>query len=143
MPAESVLVNFVYCHPVGHAVEALQYSLGFPRADPKEPSLWGGLARARVRFVGVEPDIRGIDETVTREVDSGIAELVPDLEVPDAWTLCVNGTPQSHVDLDRTYCESLSHSLLELGKLVVVGRICGHKKPATLRGIATFPVTFR
>jgi spermidine synthase len=48
----------------------------------------------------VEPDIRATDETVTREVDSGTAELVPDLEVPDAWTLCVNGTPQSHVDLD-------------------------------------------
>jgi spermidine synthase len=37
---------------------------------------------------------------VTQEVDSGYAELVPDRDVPDAWTLCVNGTPQSHVDLD-------------------------------------------
>jgi len=44
--------------------------------------------------------IGGTDETVTREVDSGIAELVPDLDVPDAWTLCLNGTPQSHVDLE-------------------------------------------
>src|SRR6476469_1220879 len=35
VPAESVLVNFVYCHPVGHAVEALQYSLGYRRADPE------------------------------------------------------------------------------------------------------------
>lgn len=42
---------------------------------------------------------RGTHETVTREVDSGVAELVPDLGVPGAWTLCVNGTPQSHVDL--------------------------------------------
>jgi spermidine synthase len=44
--------------------------------------------------------IRGTDETVTREVDSGIAELVPDQDVPGAWTLCLNGTPQSHVDLE-------------------------------------------
>lgn len=43
---------------------------------------------------------RSTDETVTREVDSGIAELVPDQDVPDAWTLCLNGTPQSHVDLE-------------------------------------------
>ena len=43
---------------------------------------------------------RRADETVTREVDSGFAELVPDPDMPDAWTLCVNGTPQSHVDLD-------------------------------------------
>jgi hypothetical protein len=31
---ESVLVNFVYCHPVGHAVEAVQYCLGYRRAAP-------------------------------------------------------------------------------------------------------------
>jgi spermidine synthase len=37
---------------------------------------------------------------VIREVDSGIAELVPDPDVSDAWTLCLNGTPQSHVDLE-------------------------------------------
>ena len=42
---------------------------------------------------------RRVDETVTSDVDSGVAELVPDPDVPDAWTLCVNGTPQSHVDL--------------------------------------------
>ncbi|QUQ64867.1 hypothetical protein [Kutzneria sp. CA-103260] len=31
---ESVLVNFVYAQPVGHAVEALHYSLGYHAADP-------------------------------------------------------------------------------------------------------------
>ncbi|WP_460400863.1 spermidine synthase [Actinophytocola sediminis] len=44
--------------------------------------------------------LRESDDTVTREVDSGVAELVPDLDVPGAWTLCLNGTPQSHVDLE-------------------------------------------
>ena len=48
----------------------------------------------------MERGIGRTDETVTREVDSGIAELVPDLDVPDAWTLCLNGTSQSHVDLE-------------------------------------------
>lgn len=43
---------------------------------------------------------RKTDQTITREVDSGIAELVPDHDVPGAWTLRLNGTPQSHVDLD-------------------------------------------
>ena len=33
-PTESVLINFVYCHPVGHAVEAVQHCLGYRRADP-------------------------------------------------------------------------------------------------------------
>ncbi len=35
-----------------------------------------------------------------QDVDSGVAELVGDPDRPGAWTLLVNGTPQSHVDLD-------------------------------------------
>src|SRR5690349_4173479 len=37
-----------------------------------------------------------IEETI----DSGVAELVPDADRARSWTLVVNGTPQSHVDLD-------------------------------------------
>lgn len=33
-------------------------------------------------------------------VDGGLAELVPDRERPHAWTLLIDGAPQSHVDLD-------------------------------------------
>jgi hypothetical protein len=43
---------------------------------------------------------------VHEETDSGLAELVPDLSRPGAWTLFVNGTPQSQVDLeDPEYLE--------------------------------------
>ena len=34
-----------------------------------------------------------------QRVDSGVAELVPDRDRPRAWTLLVDGIPQSHVDL--------------------------------------------
>ena len=37
---------------------------------------------------------------VRREGDQGVVELVPDPDRPDAWHLLVDGTPQSHVDLD-------------------------------------------
>jgi spermidine synthase len=37
---------------------------------------------------------------VRQDVDSGVAELIRDPERARAWTLLVNGTPQSHVDLD-------------------------------------------
>jgi SAM-dependent methyltransferase len=37
---------------------------------------------------------------IEEEIDSGVAELVPDPDRPRSWTLIVNGTPQSHVDLD-------------------------------------------
>jgi spermidine synthase len=37
---------------------------------------------------------------VEEKIDSGVAALVPDADRPRSWTLVVNGTPQSHVDLD-------------------------------------------
>jgi hypothetical protein len=39
-------------------------------------------------------------------VASGLAELVPDADRPTAWTLLIDGAPQSHVDLaDPTHLE--------------------------------------
>lgn len=32
--SSTLLVNFVYCQPIGHAVEALHYAHGYHRADP-------------------------------------------------------------------------------------------------------------
>ncbi len=32
--SSSLLVNFVYCHPVGHVIEALHYANGYRAADP-------------------------------------------------------------------------------------------------------------
>ncbi len=37
---------------------------------------------------------------MVEEVDGGLAELLPDRDRPRAWTLLVDGAPQSHVDLD-------------------------------------------
>jgi spermidine synthase len=47
------------------------------------------------------------DAMAVREtVDSGTAELIPDLDRPQAWLLLLNGTPQSYLDLDDlTYLE--------------------------------------
>ncbi|MFE7840923.1 spermidine synthase [Streptomyces sp. NPDC057474] len=40
-------------------------------------------------------------DAVVEEVDGGLAELLPDRDRPRAWTLLVDGAPQSHVDLDN------------------------------------------
>jgi spermidine synthase len=42
----------------------------------------------------------GSGPVVTQDADSGVAELVRDPDRLSAWTLLVDGTPQSHVDLD-------------------------------------------
>ncbi|KUL52140.1 spermidine synthase [Streptomyces sp. NRRL S-1521] len=39
-------------------------------------------------------------DAVVEQVDGGLAELLPDRDRPRAWTLLVDGAPQSHVDLD-------------------------------------------
>ncbi len=40
-------------------------------------------------------------QAVVETVDGGLAELIPDPDRPRAWTLLVDGAPQSHVDLDN------------------------------------------
>ncbi|MGW3203237.1 spermidine synthase [Streptomyces sp. NPDC001135] len=39
-------------------------------------------------------------EAVVEAVDGGLAQLVPDPDRSRAWTLLIDGAPQSHVDLD-------------------------------------------
>src|ERR1700743_1301518 len=43
---------------------------------------------------------RGQRVAVHREVDGGLAELVPDLDRPGSWLLYLGDAPQSQVDLD-------------------------------------------
>ncbi|MFF4400257.1 spermidine synthase [Streptomyces sp. NPDC001480] len=39
-------------------------------------------------------------ETLVEDVDGGLARLIPDRDRRRAWTLLIDGAPQSHVDLD-------------------------------------------
>ena len=41
----------------------------------------------------------GRGDRISEQVDSGLAEIVRDRDRADAWTLLLDGTPQSHVDL--------------------------------------------
>ncbi|MDX3530878.1 fused MFS/spermidine synthase [Streptomyces sp. ID05-39B] len=43
---------------------------------------------------------RDSDATVSEAVDGGLAQLLPDRDRARAWTLLIDGAPQSHVDLD-------------------------------------------
>ncbi|MFJ2603559.1 spermidine synthase [Streptomyces sp. NPDC087425] len=43
---------------------------------------------------------QGAAESVVENVDGGLAELIPDRDRARAWTLLIDGAPQSHVDLD-------------------------------------------
>jgi spermidine synthase len=43
--------------------------------------------------------VRRLDASDRAQVEQGTAELVPDPDHPRSWTLLLEGTPQSHVDL--------------------------------------------
>ncbi|MEV0221740.1 fused MFS/spermidine synthase [Streptomyces sp. NPDC050704] len=60
------------------------------------------MARARNKGSdgGKSDGRRAGGEAVVERVDGGLAELVPDRDRPRAWTLLIDGAPQSHVDLD-------------------------------------------
>lgn len=56
--------------------------------------------RGAVRGAGDRKRPERQQAPVSATVDGGLAELVPDRERPRAWTLLLDGAPQSHVDLD-------------------------------------------
>lgn len=58
-----------------------------------------GKDRNKDRNKGRQQRGRGSAEAVVGQVDGGRAELEPDRERADAWTLLIDGAPQSHVDL--------------------------------------------
>ena len=91
-----------------------------PRNDPDRSALVTRVTRATPDddVTGVRDDLRVSrrrsepsstfpgPQPVELTVRQGLAELVADPDRPSAWTLMVNGTPQSHVDLlDPTYLE--------------------------------------
>jgi len=56
-----------------------------------------------VRYSTVIGTRRRGPATIAEAVDFGVAELVPDADRPGAWTLLLDGMPQSHVDTERPH----------------------------------------
>jgi hypothetical protein len=91
--AESVLVNFVYCHPVGHAVEAVQHCLGYRRADPNRRI---GVVLKANTAVEIASWCEHIDEVYTVDCDVFTAPDAGVLShVPAQWDWVVDH-PRGH-----------------------------------------------
>ncbi|QUH02909.1 hypothetical protein HUO13_20690 [Saccharopolyspora erythraea] len=103
--AESVLVNFVYCHPVGHAVEALQHCLGFRRADPSRRI---GVVLKADTAVDLAEWCPFIDEVYTVDVDV-FGEPSPDVlaHVPRDWDWVLDD-PRGRMDWQREFFPGLA-----------------------------------
>lgn len=98
VPAESVLVNFVYCHPVGHAVEAVQYCLGYRRANPNRRI---GVVLKANTAVEIASWCEHIDEVYTADFDVFTAPNANVLNhVPTQWDWVVDD-PRGHQQWQR------------------------------------------
>jgi len=73
MPAERLLVNFFYAHPVGHAVEALHYCLGHYAADPSREVCVALNAATAVELAGFCPFV-----SEAFAIDHPLVEPCPD-----------------------------------------------------------------
>jgi hypothetical protein len=86
--SESLLVNFVFCHPVGHAVEALQHCLGYRRADPDRRI---GLVLTANTAVDMASWCDFVDEVYTVDVDALVRPTDDVLDhVPPEWDWVVD-----------------------------------------------------
>lgn len=121
---ESLLVNFVYCHPVGHAVEALQYALGYRRADPDRRI---GVVLNSATAVRLADWCDAVDEVYTVDIDvfePGDAGMLA--HVPAEWDWVVDD-PRGHQSwqhqffpgLQRYYELSAQHFRTTRGHLQV------------------------
>jgi hypothetical protein len=85
----SVLVNFVYCHPVGHMIEALHYCHGYHRASP---SLRIGLAVNAATPAELAALCPYIDDVYPVTLD--LLDPAPDLgaldQIPAGWDWVVD-----------------------------------------------------
>lgn len=90
---ESLLLNFVYCHPVGHAVEALQACLGYRSADPGRRI---GVVLKANTAVELAHWCEFIDEVYTVDVDVFTPPAAEVLNhVPRDWDWVVDD-PRGH-----------------------------------------------
>ena len=85
VPAERLLVNFFYAHPVGHAVEALHYCLGHHAADPTREVSVALNAATAVELAGFCPFVSN-----AFAIDHPLLEPCPDsaarqAAIPARW----------------------------------------------------------
>lgn len=90
-PRLSLLVNHWYAHPVGHAIEALRYCLGYHRADPS--------LRVSVLLTGATPsELAALCPFIERtfavgftNLEDGVSDPAPALRsVPREWDWVVD-----------------------------------------------------
>jgi hypothetical protein len=84
-----LLVNFVYCHPVGHAIEALHYCHGYHRANPDAQIAVALNARSPLELASLCPYVEAA-YPVTLDVFDPHAPVAGLDAIPSTWDWVAN-----------------------------------------------------
>ncbi len=86
----TLLVNFFYCAPVGHAVEALRYCLGYHRADPRLDISVAMNADTATELADLCPFVNNVYAVSHPLVDATVDPVAAVAHVPREWDWVVS-----------------------------------------------------
>jgi hypothetical protein len=122
--AERLLVNFFYAQPVGHAIEALHYCLGYHAADPSREVSVAWNAATAVELAAFCPWLAGAYAIDHPFVEAGTGDLS---SLPREWDWIVDDG-RRHQDIQRelfpgmaAYYEASDRHLVARRRRGVVG----------------------
>jgi hypothetical protein len=114
---DNLLVNFWYAHPVGHAIEALRYCLGYHRADPSLRISLLLNAATPFELADLCPFVERTYSVAFTGFHDGASDPAPALQaVPREWSYVVDDARghqpdqlESFAGLRRFYEASAAH----------------------------------
>lgn len=104
---ESLLVNFVYCHPVGHAIEALHYAHGYHRADPERRIAVALIESTATDLVELCPFVEELYPVPVDVFDGGADYDRVLSAIPSTWDFVVDDD-RGHQPLQRVIFPGLA-----------------------------------
>ncbi|MFC5288407.1 hypothetical protein ACFPM7_15200 [Actinokineospora guangxiensis] len=128
---DSLLVNFVYCHPVGHAVEALHYAFGYHRADPGRRI---GVVLNAATAHELARRCPWVDEVYTVQVDAFTSTRFDLSSIPAGWDFVVDDV-RGHLPDQRALFPGLAAYYDAAGAYFAGARgVTGGPRPEYARG---------
>ena len=75
--SKTLLVNYWYAHPVGHALEGMRYALGYKTANPhlRVSLLLNGASAVELRRKALEEGMIGLRQSGLQKIREGITTI--------------------------------------------------------------------
>ena len=114
MPHSSVLVNFVYCRPVGHVIEALHYCHGYHHGSPDITISLALNSKTALELAQLLPYVANVYPVEVDEFDRDFDPSHALELIPTGWD-CVLDDRRGHESLQREIFAGLARYYDESG----------------------------